>query len=720
MNIIIPLCGKGERFVKQGYETPKPFIQVLGKEIIRYVLNSLKLSNEDRVWIVCTKWLDTTLFKDYNVITLEDYTRGAAETVLEAINRAGIRGKCVIMDGDTGYYCDILQKVRELWGNSLLCFRSTEALFSYSLFDEKGVLTNIKEKQVISGWANSGVYVFEDALELACYCQNIIDNKITYNNEFYISCVIADMIENGHVFTGSIIDTTDIVFLGTPEQVRSYETSKWAFLFDLDGTLVNTDLHYCNIWNKLLKPYHLDVTPELFDKYIKGTNDHTALTNLGLNINISATKDSLFDARKTIIIEGAKEFMAACHKAGHLIAIVTNNNRTAAEQIIAHWQLKHDLLIVGNECNAAKPSGEPYLRALETFHIPKERAIIFEDSNIGMQAAYDTQPYLIVGINNSKGDIKITDYRNLYYQDLITNPAISRKLRKLFNVDNIKIKEKLAGGYIASVIEVDIDDKSYVLKLEQGYNPVANSLRLYEHEYFFYDRMAHRVPVRTPKCLGLIEGGVVLENLWTQGLKIYKELNDEQIRRVIREIAKLHSHWQNMHPFPGLEDFDMPYVNIVINRFSEFERRWEHVLSKGDMALARKIATHFSHIDHQIKMPPYCIIHGDVKAANIFWDKDNIPVFIDWQYVGYGKRAQDLVFFLIESCPPQDFKMYVEYYYHIQNIKEYKEEIKLAASYFPFVVAVWFGSLPEDELVDKNFPFLFIQKLFKVLGEIYL
>ena len=39
MNIIIPLGGKGERFKKEGYISPKPLIKVLDKEIIFYVLD---------------------------------------------------------------------------------------------------------------------------------------------------------------------------------------------------------------------------------------------------------------------------------------------------------------------------------------------------------------------------------------------------------------------------------------------------------------------------------------------------------------------------------------------------------------------------------------------------------------------------------------------------------------------------------------------------------
>ena len=44
MIIIIPLGGIGKRFSELGYKDPKPLIKVLGKEIIFWVLDNLKIN----------------------------------------------------------------------------------------------------------------------------------------------------------------------------------------------------------------------------------------------------------------------------------------------------------------------------------------------------------------------------------------------------------------------------------------------------------------------------------------------------------------------------------------------------------------------------------------------------------------------------------------------------------------------------------------------------
>ena len=49
---MIPLGGIGSRFQKEGYTQPKPFISVLGKPMILWVLDSLSLLPIDDLVIV--------------------------------------------------------------------------------------------------------------------------------------------------------------------------------------------------------------------------------------------------------------------------------------------------------------------------------------------------------------------------------------------------------------------------------------------------------------------------------------------------------------------------------------------------------------------------------------------------------------------------------------------------------------------------------------------
>ena len=52
MIVVIPLGGIGKRFSDVGYDLPKPLIKVQGKEIIFWVLDSLNINKNVKVFIV--------------------------------------------------------------------------------------------------------------------------------------------------------------------------------------------------------------------------------------------------------------------------------------------------------------------------------------------------------------------------------------------------------------------------------------------------------------------------------------------------------------------------------------------------------------------------------------------------------------------------------------------------------------------------------------------
>jgi beta-phosphoglucomutase-like phosphatase (HAD superfamily) len=62
----------------------------------------------------------------------------------------------------------------------------------------------------------------------------------------------------------------------------------FAFLFDLDGTLILTDDIYYNIWEIILKDYNITLTTEIFNNYIQGNNDNFVINSLLKNIKISS------------------------------------------------------------------------------------------------------------------------------------------------------------------------------------------------------------------------------------------------------------------------------------------------------------------------------------------------------------------------------------------------------------------------------------------------
>lgn len=263
MNIIIPLGGIGKRFAEEGYTRPKPLINVLGKPMIFHVLDNLKLTENDSIYIVYNGDLDKYGFIDEMIhhnpkikfFKVEHRTRGAAETLLKglkAMSDIELSKKTISIDCDTFYTYDVLNKFRGQTDNAIFCFVDTlkEAIYSYINFDEKKLVIDIKEKDKISNYANTGCYCFSSGKVLMDYCEKCLEDfeKGNHNqHELYTSGVIKKMINDKHVFKANIISEDDFHCLGTPFQIKLFckehckkvdSKDKLRFCFDFDNTLV--------------------------------------------------------------------------------------------------------------------------------------------------------------------------------------------------------------------------------------------------------------------------------------------------------------------------------------------------------------------------------------------------------------------------------------------------------------------------------------------------
>lgn len=263
---MIPLGGLGSRFQTEGYLTrPKPFVPILGKPMILWVLESLSFGKEDTLVVVYNpSFMNIGNFMREVVgsrhprchfVELPGPTRGAAETVLLGLKglEASLQEQpTLLVDGDTFYTTDVVSKFRAVASthNAVFCFHDTQPnpIYSYITLNEADNITEVKEKVKISDWANSGCYCFRNGAQLAAECEALIEANSRQASqdgigEFYTSGVIAAMLAKGEPFRALKIDVGDIHVLGTPAQVAEFCT-KWdmqprqRFVFDFEGVLV--------------------------------------------------------------------------------------------------------------------------------------------------------------------------------------------------------------------------------------------------------------------------------------------------------------------------------------------------------------------------------------------------------------------------------------------------------------------------------------------------
>lgn len=175
----------------------------------------------------------------------------------------------------------------------------------------------------------------------------------------------------------------------------------WAFLLDLDGTLVQTDHLHRSLWTEILASYGHAVDETIYEQRIAGRSDPAIWTewNVGTKeerAQWTTWKESQFLQRisETVPVLGVKERIKEWIQAGHWIGIVTNSNKVIAEALLQHLDIFHllDVWIHADHNYPPKPSPAPYLAALSELGVPRERCVIAEDSEVGRESARSTHP----------------------------------------------------------------------------------------------------------------------------------------------------------------------------------------------------------------------------------------------------------------------------------------------------------------------------------------
>jgi len=798
MNIIIPLCGIGKRFTDAGYELPKPLIQVFDKHMICHVLDNLVLNENDKIFIIYHHSLDeyqfskiiNSLYPHINLIPIFRRTDGAAETILFGIStilnmQMTSSLPCLLIDCDTIYNTNIIKKLRNISTNAVIYFEDTDSkpIYSYITLNDKNDILDIKEKEKISNFANTGAYYFKDIYDLQEGCSYICKNNVRFKNEYYTSCVIKYLLTLSKPFKGIKINRQHYISLGTPEELSHYVNHQMSLLFDLDGTLVKTDEIYFKVWSTILSDFNVTLTHEMFESCIQGNTDTYAMKRLQIsntlyNIdNISKQKDELFSKyiHDIKVIDGVYSFIKGHKKLGYHICIVSNCNRQTCEDIIKYLKIDKyiNYIIIGNECARSKPYPDPYLKAISLLKTTSDKCIIFEDSKPGLLSAMDVLPYQIVGINNGTNlhilkelGIKniIHNYNNLTIHSLMQmndyenhiKSMIMNSLSKQYDINNSNditiYSEKLKGGYISDVIKISIKLASNthldcVLKYENDYTTsltkMARLLGLFDREYYFYESISNYITINVPKYIGTIKDsnfvskGIILENINKPEFHLALDLNKEPIDtslQVINQCARMHSQFwgkdlsKSFNQLKKHNDslFRPVWGNFIRERWEHFKEVWSHIISESILSKMEIIVHTFDEIQEHMSHGNLTLCHGDVKSGNIFYKESTngyMPYFIDWQYIAHGKGVQDIVFFMIESFTTNNIEKYSDifkHYYYIKlqemgisnySMEEYNNDFKYAICYFPFFVAIWFGTTPQDELIDVQFPEQFIKKL---------
>lgn len=177
--------------------------------------------------------------------------------------------------------------------------------------------------------------------------------------------------------------------------------NKKAFIFDLDGVIVDTAKFHFLAWKKLADSLNINFTHEI-NEQLKGVSRVRSLEIILSQGNVQASQED----KNNWLVQKNEDYLTFVHqmdkseilprveevlqflKTNHQYVILgsaSKNARPILEKVnILHY---FDVLVDGNDVTNAKPDPEVFLQGANQVQVAYKDAIVFEDSVAGIQAA---------------------------------------------------------------------------------------------------------------------------------------------------------------------------------------------------------------------------------------------------------------------------------------------------------------------------------------------
>jgi len=232
------MAGEGSRFLKEGYNIPKPLIQFKDKSLFQRAINSTNKITGDKKYSFIVRQdhienyqIDKELKLFYpkaQVFSVKETTRGAVETCMKALCAIDNEDAILILDCDLEFksrefdqsISNILNKpINKVNGGMLVSFYADLPIYSYAEIDETTrIVKRTAEKKVISNHALCGAYFFSKAESFLFATHQLLNDKDFNKPEFYVSLLFNTLIKRGE--TVKLAQTDTYFSYGTPEELK--------------------------------------------------------------------------------------------------------------------------------------------------------------------------------------------------------------------------------------------------------------------------------------------------------------------------------------------------------------------------------------------------------------------------------------------------------------------------------------------------------------------
>jgi HAD superfamily hydrolase (TIGR01509 family) len=210
--------------------------------------------------------------------------------------------------------------------------------------------------------------------------------------------------------------------------------SQKALLFDIDGTLADTDALHLQAFNQIFGPHGHVFDRARASKELMGFSnasigerflpDEPPQRRLAIMDEKEAAFRKLVDG-KIKPLPGLMPLLARADRAGVPMVAVTNAPRLNAEMLLAGLGIsdRFKRVVIGDELSHGKPHPMPYLEGLRAVNAAAKFSVAFEDSRSGVQAA-SAAGIATIGIRTSLGHADLIEAGALTTAENFDDPGL--------------------------------------------------------------------------------------------------------------------------------------------------------------------------------------------------------------------------------------------------------------------------------------------------------
>jgi len=188
------------------------------------------------------------------------------------------------------------------------------------------------------------------------------------------------------------------------------ETTKRTFkaaLFDLDGTLCDTEPYYVEFWERMGRIYRPDL--EHMGKLAQGRPPKNTIEDYFSHCQEEVYKELY--AREASIpyawFPGALEFIKDLRAHGVKCAVVTSSNHykmSCVTKGLPGFAEHFDEVLTMEQFSRPKPAPDCFLLGAETFGLKTSECVVFEDAFSGLRAGMDSGIFTVAMATSNSRD----------------------------------------------------------------------------------------------------------------------------------------------------------------------------------------------------------------------------------------------------------------------------------------------------------------------------